>query len=505
MQEIGWEFQDRSLRDLVAVGDGPEFQRLELLGDAVADAILLPWLYNWSAGSVAVLAGARQQLAKDRSLDHLSILTGLHGVLPRDVRNSPEHRADVVEAAIGASFVDGGWAAATEVCEAIFGAWLEEPAGVADRAARIDVAVVPAGDGWKWRCVVWSSGASDPYQRSGSADDSIEGEIAALTAGLIRLGRSQPTVWIELSDDLRDEINEGANSPYVDRILELRTLLAAFDGVWFVPSERLDTTIDPWTSDLIADGEITPFEARLGHDLVRPALERLALRPGSEQRRLSLVGIGILKSASAIRAYHRYPKSPVSKLHDLVHEELAADRLQRAAFAVGLVDMLFPGVRPADPVTLIRAALGATAVDATPQYAVELASEWLDRLRIDDTHIDDLSAIEAAVSGSGNSRRHVEISLMTPEGEAHWRLEDQGIGLHTLALDGISAALDSIEPPHDQRPILITAPGGVMRAVDDGVDARRYPDLAAAVSRFLGRVDSRGLRVVWHSGVSGTV
>ncbi len=505
VQQIGWQFQDRALRDIVASGSGIEFQRLELLGDALADAILLPWLYTWSTGTVAVLAGARQQLAGDRSLDHLAVLTGLHGVLPSDQRHSADHRADAVEAAIGACYVDGGWPAATEACEAVFGAWLSEPAGVAERAARIDVAAVPDRDRWRWRCVVWTSGAEEPYERSGSSEDPIEAELDALADGLVHLGRAHPSVWVELSDELRAEMNAGPESVHADRIRELRALLAAFDGVWFVPSERLDTTIDPWTSEVIADGVISHFEAHLGHDLVRPALERLALHPGEEQRRLGFVGIGILKSASSIRAYERHPHHKVSELHQLVHEELARDRLQRAAYAVGLVDLLFPGARPADPVSLIRAALGATAVDATPQQAVELAGEWLDRIRIADTPIDNVSAIEAAVSGSGGQRRHVEISLVTPDGEVHWHLEEVGVGLQALTLDGISAALDTIDAPHDQRPILITAPSGVMRAVDNGIDPRRNADLTGAVSRFMSRVDQRGLRVVWHSAAGSAV
>src|SRR5690606_38939063 len=130
----------------------------------------------WSTGTVAVLAGARQQLVSDATLDHLSLLAGLHRTLPKD-RRTAEHRADQVEAVIGAAFVDGGWEAATAVCETIFGSWLAEPAGVADRAARIDAVVTELDDGWHWKRAVWTSGTDAPHRRGGRADDPLAAEI----------------------------------------------------------------------------------------------------------------------------------------------------------------------------------------------------------------------------------------------------------------------------------------------------------------------------------------
>lgn len=502
MEQIGWTFRDPDLRAAAAVGRGVEFERLELLGDAVADAIVLPWLYTWSTGTVAVLAGARQQLVSDATLDHLSLLTGLHRTLPKD-RRTAEHRADQVEAVIGAAFVDGGWEAATAVCESIFGSWLAEPAGVADRAARIDAVVTELDDGWHWKRAVWTSGTDAPHRRGGRADDPLAAEIEALVDGLAHIGRSQPTVWVEVSDELCAEMNLGAASAHAPRIGELRAMLAGFDGVWFVPNERIDTTLDPWDPDLEPDGVITAFESSLGHDLVRPALERLALRPSEEQRRLGFVGIGILKSASSIRAY-RETDQRAQALHDAVHAELALDRLQRAVFAVGLVDLLFPGARPTDPVALIRAALGALAVDAGPARAVDLADDWLEHVRIEDTKLDDLCSIDVVLGGDPlDGHRHVEVSLLTPDQEMHWRLDDDGIGLHAVALEGICAALDSIDRRHQARPILVGAPVGVIRAVDSGGDARN-PHVADAVARFLGRIDQRGLRVIWHGPVQGS-
>jgi hypothetical protein len=503
MDQIGWTFRDPELRAAATGGQGVEFERLELLGDAVADAILLPWIYKWSTGTVAVLSGARQQLVSDASLDHLSLLTGLHRTLPKHVRTSAEHRADQVEAVVGAAFIDGGWDAAIAVCETLFGAWLAEPEGVADRAARIDTAVTRRDRRWHWTRAVWTSGADAPHRRGGQAGDPIEAELDALIDGLAHVGRSQPSVWVEVSDDLLAEMNLGPASPHAARIGELRALLAGFAGVWYVPSERLDTTLDPWSADLAADGVLTPFEASLGHDLVRPALERLALHPSEEQRRLGFVGIGVLKSASTLRAFRSAGKR-AHALHTTVHEELALDRLQRAAFAVGLVDLLFPGARPADPVALTRAALGATAVDAGPAFAVDLAQRWLAQIRVADTPLDDLCSIDAIIGGTPDDpARYVDVSLLTPDREMHWRLDDDGVGLHVVALDGISAALDSIDRRHDTRPILIGAPVGVVRAVEHGGDDRNHA-VTDAVHRFLGRIQQRGLRVIWHGPVNGS-
>src|SRR5690606_31966618 len=157
--------------------------------------------------------------------------------------------------------------------------WLAEPAGVADRAARIDAVVTELDDGWHWKRAVWTSGTDAPHRRGGRADDPLAAEIEALVDGLAHIGRSQPTVWVEVSDEFCAEMNLGAASAHAPRIGELRAMLAGFDGVWFVPNERIDTTLDPWDPDLEPDGVITAFESPLGHDLVRPALERLALRP----------------------------------------------------------------------------------------------------------------------------------------------------------------------------------------------------------------------------------
>lgn len=503
MKEFGWTFGDRGLLATATSGHGLEFERLELLGDAIADAVLLPWLYSWSTGTVAVLAGARQQLTSDANLDHLSVLTGLHGVLPAPMQESPSHRADLVESVIGAAFIDGGWPAATAVCECIFGAWLTEPSGVADASARIDTAISRNGHDWNWRCQVWVSGASEPHLARGRTDDPILAEIEAITTGVAHVGRGTSSAWVELSDELRSEMCAGASAEHASAIREMRTMLAAFAGVWFVPSSRLDTTLDPWSPDLQADGVITPFESSLGHDLLRPALERLVLRPGPEQRRLAFVGVGIMKSAASVRAFTDHPDHPVGHLHDTVHSELASDRLYRAAFAAGLVDLLFAGERPTDPVALIRAALGATAVDAGPDHAVSLASEWLDEVRIATSDLEHVSVIECRIDGGPGDLREVEIVLVTPDADTSWRLADDEVDHHVLAIEGLSAALDCIGPEHEAIPILIGAPAGVVGAIDGTSNLRRRAEIADAASRLLARVDQRGLRVLWHGPVHG--
>ncbi|MGY6502484.1 MAG: ribonuclease III domain-containing protein [Acidimicrobiales bacterium] len=503
MQEVGWEFEDRTLLAAARAGDGTEFQRLELLGDAVADAVLLPWLYSWSTGTVAVLAGARQQLTSDATLDHLSVLTGAHGALPADLRSSASHRADMIEALVGAAYVDGGWPAATAVCETVFGAWLSAPSGVADSAARIDTSVTPDGDRWRWRTQVWTTGTDAPQSDRGDDTDPVAAELAALTAGVHLAGRAPTAVWLEVSDDLRAAMVAGRSSPHADAIQVLRALLAAYDGVWFVPGDRLDTSLDPWAPDLVADGILTPFETSVGHDLVRSGLERLALHPGSEQRRLAFVGGGILKTASAVRACEAIPSGRVKTLHDAVHAELALDRLHRAAFAAGLVDLLFPGTRPTDPVALIRAVLGATAVDAGPAHAVGLAATWLDAVRIENADLDHVCVIECHLDTAPGGDRRIEIVLVTPDETATWTLVDDTVDHHALAIEGLCAALDCIDDAFDDTPILVGAPAGVVRAVDGPGVPRDDPDTAAAVARFLHRIDQRGLCVLWHGPVQG--
>ncbi|MEY4230576.1 MAG: Ribonuclease-III-like, partial [Actinomycetota bacterium] len=121
--DIGWNFRDRTLLDAAYAGDGNDFQRLEFLGDAVADAVLVRWIHRWSTGTVAVLAGAREQITSDRTLARISHVTGLRNVLSPTLRRVPERPGDLIEALVGAAFLDGGWPAATAACEALFGQW----------------------------------------------------------------------------------------------------------------------------------------------------------------------------------------------------------------------------------------------------------------------------------------------------------------------------------------------------------------------------------------------
>jgi hypothetical protein len=66
--EIGWTFDNERLLAAACSGAGLEFQRLEFLGDAIADAVLVPWMYRWSTGTVVLLAGARQPGARTDAL-----------------------------------------------------------------------------------------------------------------------------------------------------------------------------------------------------------------------------------------------------------------------------------------------------------------------------------------------------------------------------------------------------------------------------------------------------
>ncbi len=172
-------------------------------------------------------------------------------------------------------------------------------------------------------------------------------------------------------------------------------------------------------------------------------------------------------------------------------------------FAAGLVDLLFPGVRPANPVMVLRAALGAVAVDAGPEPAMALASRWLDAVRVADVDIHGLCAIDCRFVPTPAGHQGVEILLSTRTSQASWQLEDQGVDRRTLAIEGICAAIDSLEARHDAQPLLLSAPPGVVGAIDGSRKLTRFPETAASVARLLARIDQRGLRVLWSGPVNG--
>lgn len=485
-------FRDRTLLDTACSGDGNEFQRLEFLGDAVADAVLARWIHRWSTGTVAVAVGAREAITSDRTLARISRVTGLRSVLSPALRAVPQRDGDVVEAVVGAAFLDGGWPAATAVCETVFASWLHEP-HTDRRAARIDTAITRTNDGWGWRSLVWATGAPSPVVIRGTGAHPIDAEIDALCTSIERLDRSTTNVWVELSEDLRAAMADTDHTPHTSGIQTLRALLVPFDGVWFVPSERIDTTVTPRSSDDEPDGVLTGFERLAGHDFRNDSLERLALCPGPEQRRLAFVGGYVLKSAASICAFTDLPASSEDALSHEVTALLALTRLHELALDVGLVDLLLPGERPAHPTQVIKAALGAITVDDGVEPAVDLASRWLEQVRVDGSRVRDLCSIRCSY---GNSGADVDIHLVTPRRTASWAFTDRTVDSLVRALEGICTAIDSLTPQECTTTVLIDGSKRLRDLVEQSSGATS--EQQAAIDRLLHRIDERGLAAAWH-------
>ena len=95
---------------------GHVFQRLEYVGDALLDAVLLQQLVllePWSEPSLAAVNGEQQALVSDHALGRVAARRGLPEV--RTFTVSRQRLADRIEAAIGAAWADSGLAAAEEV------------------------------------------------------------------------------------------------------------------------------------------------------------------------------------------------------------------------------------------------------------------------------------------------------------------------------------------------------------------------------------------------------
>jgi dsRNA-specific ribonuclease len=119
---------------------GHLFQRLEYVGDALLDAVLLQQLVllePWTESSLAVVNGEQQALVSDHALGRVAARRGLPEV--RSFTVSRRRLADRIEAAIGAAWADSGLDAAEEVASR-----LVVTPGL-DRLPR--VAGVPEGNG----------------------------------------------------------------------------------------------------------------------------------------------------------------------------------------------------------------------------------------------------------------------------------------------------------------------------------------------------------------------
>ena len=131
-QRIGHRFNDANLltRALTHRSFGVDHnERLEFLGDAVLSLTISNLLFERLAGSdEGDLSRVRAHLVREDSLHRVALQIGLPDVLrlgDGEARGGGAQRAsilaDALEALIGATFRDGGYAAATAVVHGLFG------------------------------------------------------------------------------------------------------------------------------------------------------------------------------------------------------------------------------------------------------------------------------------------------------------------------------------------------------------------------------------------------
>ena len=129
---LGHRFADPSLLALALTHrsfSADHNERLEFLGDAVLSLAISSLLYERFAGSdEGDLTRVRAHLVREDSLHKVAVLQGLPEVLrlsDGEARGGGAQRAsilaDALEAIIGATFVDGGFASARALVQRLFG------------------------------------------------------------------------------------------------------------------------------------------------------------------------------------------------------------------------------------------------------------------------------------------------------------------------------------------------------------------------------------------------
>ena len=131
-RRIGYRFSDAQLlsRALTLRSFGADHnERLEFLGDAVLSLAVSSLLFERFAGSdEGDLTRVRAHLVREDSLHRVAVLLGLPEVLnlgEGEARGGGAQRAsilaDALEAVLGATFLDGGFDAASELVRGLFG------------------------------------------------------------------------------------------------------------------------------------------------------------------------------------------------------------------------------------------------------------------------------------------------------------------------------------------------------------------------------------------------
>jgi len=131
-QRTGYRFKDPALlsRALTHRSYGTDHnERLEFLGDAVLSLVISSLLYQRFGGSdEGDLTRVRAHLVREDSLHRMALQLGLPEILrlgEGEARGGGARRAsilaDALEALIGATFLDGGFEAASRVVQGLFG------------------------------------------------------------------------------------------------------------------------------------------------------------------------------------------------------------------------------------------------------------------------------------------------------------------------------------------------------------------------------------------------
>ena len=106
---LGITLRERAYVDALVDPRGHLFQRLEYVGDALLDAVLLQFLVlvqPWTETDLSVVSDEQQSLVSDHALGRVAARRGLPDVHAFD---ASRHRlADRIEAAIGAAWADSG-------------------------------------------------------------------------------------------------------------------------------------------------------------------------------------------------------------------------------------------------------------------------------------------------------------------------------------------------------------------------------------------------------------
>lgn len=136
-QSLDYEFRDEELLRQALThrsAPGPNYERLEYLGDAVLDVVVSEATYRLRPeASEGVLSRIRSSLVKDSMLTELATELGLpaHLILGAGVRRGGGYGrssilGDALEAIFGAVYLDSGFEEARRVIQAVYGDRLRE-------------------------------------------------------------------------------------------------------------------------------------------------------------------------------------------------------------------------------------------------------------------------------------------------------------------------------------------------------------------------------------------